>query len=275
MEKRLQKQYLGFLNTPPLWRHELLGLKQFQHPPKDPVFTGREIPQRHLKENELILGKKAESFFEAAVKHSLNYNLLAANVQVHQEKITLGEMDFLLKDKYRGQFLHVELVFKYYVYDPSFDEELARWIGPNRKDTFLQKLSRLKEKQLPLLFKPETLPFLSNLALNPEELQQEVYFKASLFVPKQLQQKQFPIIEESCIAGYWIHFSEFSKEEYGASEFYTPKKKDWPISPEHGEEWYAFSEIQKEIQRHLEQKRSPLVWRKNEKNYERFFVVWW
>lgn len=275
MEKRLQKQYLGFLNTPPLWRHELLGLKQFEHPPKDPVFTGREIPKQHLKENQLILGKKAESFFEAAIRHSPHYELLAANVQVHQDKITLGEIDFLLEDKFRSKFLHVELVYKYYVYDPSFDEELARWIGPNRRDSFLQKISKLKDRQLPLLYKPQSLPILENLDLKPEQLQQEVYFKASLFVPKNFQQREFSLIDESCISGYWIHFSEFSKEEYGTSEFYTPKKKDWPVTPEHGEKWYSFPEAQKELQKHLEQKRSPLVWRKTGNSFERFFVVWW
>lgn len=276
MQNRINKQLLGYLHTPPLWRGELLGLQQFDPGltiPQDLPDPEKAIPS--LASN-FVLGKRMESFFELLIKSSDRYKLLANNIQISREKITLGELDFLLKDLHTNQNIHLELVYKFYVYDPSFSSEEARWIGPNRKDSFLQKMEKLNQKQFPLLHIPETRDFLKTLELNPEDLIQQTYFKAKLFLPRNIQEHTFPKINQECIAGYYLSFKEFNSTNFQDFRYYAPSKQDWPVAPKFGRDWVSFSEIKEQIQSSFDKKKSPLIWMKrSETEFEAFFVVWW
>jgi len=51
--------------------------------------------------------------------------------------------------------IHLEIIYKFYLYDPSIGlTQLDHWIGPNRRDSLVKKLTKLKQKQLPLLYHP-------------------------------------------------------------------------------------------------------------------------
>lgn len=277
MDKRLELQFQGFLATPPLWfKNDLFDLPQFEFP-RAPLLSKEKIlaGSPSLLTN-FVLGKRAESFFQLALAHSERFQVIAQNIQIQREKITLGEIDFLIEDIFKNRQFHIELVCKFYVYDPSFENELERWIGPNRKDSLLQKTEKLKQKQLPLLHKPETGPYLSELNLKSEKLQQEVCFKANLFIPKSLKDKEFEHINNQCVSGFWIHFKEFTETGYGKFQFLAPKKQDWLIDPKYGENWVSFSEIKERIEELLLHKKSPLIWiRTNKEEFEHLFVVWW
>ncbi|MDT0685666.1 DUF1853 family protein [Autumnicola psychrophila] len=271
MDKKSLQQVLGFLSTPPLWKNNLFGLSQFNFPldisAEDAAISGSP---------HSILGKRMESFFEALLKSSTGYEVLASNIQIQNAKITIGEIDFLLKSLTKNQHYHVELVYKFYVYDPDYQEELERWIGPNRKDSLLQKIKKLKEKQFPLLYKPETKEYLSALQVNPQDLKQEVCFKAQLFLPKHLMQIETSSINKECVAGYWIHSEDFFGKDYEHYLFYSPKKQQWPVDPQYAENWHSYEVIKKEVETFIERKRSPLLWmKKSEFEFERFFIVWW
>lgn len=276
MQNRVAKQFEGFLNTPALWKNYFQEIQQFQLPQiNDPLQKpiAEDLPS--LSTN-FVMGKRVERFFEWIIRQNQGYKLLTENMQISRNKITLGELDFLLKDLINQQVYHVEMVYKFYVYDPSFTAEKQRWIGPNRKDTLLQKTKKLKEKQFPLLFKPETKELLSSLNLNAEEVLQQSCFKANLFVPGELQNKQFSEINGDCIAGIWLHFKEFKTSNYESFQYYAPKKQDWPVLPQHGETWFSHSEIIQQIEILYEKKKAPLIWvKKPGNNYERLFVVWW
>lgn len=277
MKKRLELQFQGFLDTPPLWfKNELFNLQQFEFPQASLLSKETILAGSPSLLTNFVLGKRSESFFELALTHSDGFQVIAQNIQIQREKITLGEIDFLIEDSIGNRQFHVELVCKFYVYDPSLDRELDRWIGPNRKDSLLQKIEKLKQKQLPLLYKPETEPYLSELNLPSEKLQQEVCFKANLFIPKNLKDKEFEHINNQCILGFWVHFEEFTETDYGKFQFLAPKKQDWFIDPKNGENWVSYPEIKESISEFILHKRSPLIWiRKNKEEFELLFVVWW
>lgn len=277
MKKRLFQQLTGFIKTPPLWTGKFfMGLEQFKVPevqiPEDfdiedqiPAITGN-----------FVLGKRMENFLELIIKISGSHRFITGNLQISNEKITIGEIDFLVEDLLIKRNLHIEMVYKFYVYDPSIARELERWIGPNRKDSLLQKMKKLKNSQLPLIYKPETKRKLSAFDLSAENLEQAVCFKANLFIPRGFRAEQITVINPECIAGVYLHRSEFLAEEFSLYSFYSPKKIDWPVEPHYNETWYSFTEILLEINALLDQKRSPLIWvRKDEQTFERFFIVWW
>ncbi|MDT0678071.1 DUF1853 family protein [Autumnicola musiva] len=273
MGEYIQQQFKGFLSTPPLWKKdELFGIKQFKLP------EGYLLPEalQNLYSPHSILGKRMESFFEHFINQTRDYDLLASNIQINREKLTIGEIDFLLKQLSNKKLLHVELVYKFYVYDPSFKEELQRWIGPNRKDSLLQKIEKLRKKQFPLLFKNETKDFLQSIPLDPNYVEQEACFRANLFLPKKWSRQSISLVNKECICGYWISNEDFQAEEYKHALFYSPKKQNWPLNPRYNNIWFSFSEIRTQINFFLKKKRAPLIWmKKNKEEYERFFVVWW
>jgi uncharacterized protein len=276
MKDRLKYQYNGFLFTPLLWQNtELFDLQQISLPLlRDKSADDILFLQPSLKTN-FVLGKRIESFFEIAIQDSKEYQVLAHNLQIQKEKRTIGELDFILRDIVNQKDFHLELMYKFYVYDPSYSSELERWIGPNRKDSLLEKVDKVKQKQLPLLYKPETAQVLNSLDII-NDLSQKVCFKANLFVPRDLLQSKFEYVNNQCITGYWIHLMEFNNEEFGDSLFYTPKKQDWPIDPKFGSEWVNFNVVYNQILEMFEKEKAPLVWRKTVTGrFERFFVVWW
>lgn len=276
MEKRLKHQLQGFIETPPLWEEKYKGLQQFTLPkinfPED-LCIGNELPE--LASN-FVLGKRMECFFRLIISKSSQYELLSNNIQISRDKITLGELDFLLKDLEIKKIIHLELVFKFYVYDPTFSREDERWIGPNRRDSFKQKLKKLQEKQFPLLHFPETREYLQSLNLNPQDILQQTCFKAKLFLPKYFHKKIPELLNQNCIAGYWINLQEFKTKEYQKHQFFLPPKQDWPATPKMTENWIRFSETLKKIEEAFQKKKSPLLWmKKTDNKFERFFVVWW
>lgn len=227
MNNRISQQFQGFINSYPLW--ENLGpfdIEQF----KLPELTNN-FPQENeiLKEvpsltNKFVLGKRMEGFFSFLIQITSEYRLIAQNLQIVQDKITIGEIDFLLEDIKTQEKLHIELVYKFYLYDPAIEREMEKWIGPNRKDSLPQKIRKLQEKQLPLLYHEATSRVLSDLNINNNVVKQLVCFKANLFVPLNMNGKLFPIINNSCISGYWIKCTEFNEKIFSRNEFFAPKK---------------------------------------------------
>ncbi|MCG8733637.1 DUF1853 family protein [Tenacibaculum finnmarkense] len=277
--KDLQLQYEGFLKTPFLWNGKgVFDLQQFEiNATKTASFLVEitKIPR---------LGKLVERFVSFEFKQDKRLQIIAENIQIQQEKITLGELDcLLLKDK---KPIHVEIIYKFYLYDNSeknLEEknELERWIGPNKKDSLVQKLTKLKEKQLPLLYSKQCENYLKTLNLEAKNLEQELYFKAQLFVPlndfKQENHKEnikFPLINNDCIIGFYVTLQQLN--QFKDYKFYIPTKHNWLVQPHSNTNWLNFNDFITNLQPLLSQERAPLCWlKKSNGELLKFFVIWW
>lgn len=275
--KNTQFQLEGFISTPPLWKRGCCyGLKSFTFSPAN--FESAIDIEAYQQELESIgvLGKRAETFFEMLMASSKKYRVLASRLQIIQEKITLGELDFILKDRFNHKIIHVELVYKFYIYDPSFPNEMERWIGPNRRDSLVRKINRLRDHQLPLLYKNATKAKLQELGIDVQNIEQQVYFPANLFLPRNLQISSITGFNDNCLTGFWIHRKEFTIEEYSHDYFYTPKKPDWPVLPQKNTSWFTYHEIVLQVDVFIKNEQSPLIWMKTSTGeFLRFFIVWW
>lgn len=272
MQNKILLQFLGFLNTQLIWKTSQLPYPLYHLKPI-PIST---LPETFELNPSMVLGKRMEVFFTYHITHYSNQEILAHNEQIIFNKKTIGELDFILKDSLTGKVSHIELVYKFYLYDPAIPEDHACWTGPNRKDSLDKKLQILENKQFPLLFKKETRPLLEKLKIQASEVHQELCFKAHLFVPKDLENISFDSINPKAISGFWIRSTSFTEAEYGDALFYSPKKADWPIEPKFNNNWKSFGDIYDEIISLLDQKQSPLLWMKSsDETYKRFFIVWW
>lgn len=276
MYNRIVKQIEGFINTPSIFNNSnFIGFKLFESLNEIPDNTSNPFLAKEFSKN-LVLGKRVEHFFLASIKSSSEYQLIANNIQISDENRTLGELDFLLRELRTSNILHIELMYKFYVYDPEFTIEMERWIGPNRRDSLLQKIEKVKTNQFPLLYTSEAKKYLSSLNLSSEEIEQQLYFKATLFIPEAFIDFEFPHINKQSIAGYWYHLEDFNKFDNPDLKFYAPEKQDWPIDPKFGQIWADFKEIIDQIKELHLRKKSPLIWVKKPNGiFERLIVVWW
>jgi len=267
----LSKQFCGFFNTPSLFKGKINKIEQF-------VFEEIEINKIDFSSLEILekmpLGKRVEKFFEFYVNNSLRYNNLSQNIQIIHNKNTLGEIDFILEDAELNKQIHLELVYKFYLYDDRFEKELDKYIGQNRDDTLVKKLKKLENKQFPLLFKDEARKYLSSFDL--KNIEQQTCFKANIFLPLELKDKKLPLIDNKCVKGFYIHIDEFlENEEYKNYEYALPHRYDWLVNPEENKNWDSYEKALGQVKFFLELRKSPLVWLKDKNIYKRFFIVWW
>lgn len=265
--KQIQRHFDGFLQTPSLWEHTIIyDLHQFS-------ITQKSLPINSQIDTKLRLGKYIERFVSFQLQHEKTIQMLAENIQIKRDNVTLGEIDCLLvKDK---KPIHLEVVYKFYLYDVSVgNTEIELFIGPNRKDALVEKLNKLRHKQLPLLYSKECQSYLKTLDLNASEIEQQVYFKAQLFVPYAKKEMQLETLNQNCISGFYIY--KYEIEQFSSCKFYIPTKKDWLIVAHPNVNWANFNAFKHELSTYFMREFSPMVWVKYPSGeIEKLFFVWW
>ena len=271
---KIKAQYQGFMDTPSLF----LDVGDFV---KQPLFAFEEVsPLKEkllkLKKNTM-LGKRAELFFKQQIEGSKDFKVLADGIQVFKDKRTVGELDFIIQHRKSLQVFHTELTYKFYAYDPNIaTTAIEKWIGPNRKDTLVQKLDKLNTRQFPLLHTKETQQRLEKLGLPLDGIAQRLVFKAQLFVPENTLLTLFPACNKNAIRGNYMRLEALTNTISSNSRFFLPKKQDWMLPAKNNRTWLAFSEIKNELANSLDVQKSRIVWSKDgSDNYKTQLIVWW
>jgi len=95
------------------------------------------------------LGHLYEDGLLNLIEASTRYDVLEKGLQLQRDRTqTIGELDFLLRDKTSGQLIHLELAVKFYLAIETSGELLLP--GPNSRDNYYNKLDRLRTHQLTL-----------------------------------------------------------------------------------------------------------------------------
>ena len=268
----LKTQFLSYMNTSSLFK-KLNELNQFEldiYEIKEFDFTKLEITKR------LTLGNRVERFFEFYINASKNYELIKSNIQIIKDKHTIGELDFIIYDKREEKYIHIEHVYKFYLYDDTIENEIDRYIGPNCNDTLVKKLTKLKDKQIPLLFNDVTQKYLTDIEINT--IEQKVCFKGNIYLPLHLEGKSIPLVNDECIRGFYVNKEDFlTNEKFKGYKYFKPDKFDWVCDPNINDTWYSFDEVINEINVLLDDDKSTLVWMKDiERNISKsFFITYW
>jgi len=265
--KTIQQHFDGFIQTPSLWLNDkVYELQQFD-------LRRKSVPINIEIDTKLRLGKYIERFVTFQLQQENSIKLLAKNVQIRRDKVTLGELDCLFIEGEKP--IHLEIIYKFYLYDDLVgNSEIANFIGTNRKDSLTKKLDKLKQKQLPLLYSKECIKYLESLKLNIEDIGQKVCFKAQLFVPFQKSKMELNILNKDCIIGFYVKENELN--QLLNCKFYIPSKKDWLINPYTNVNWINYTVFRNEINNYLSCEFSPLVWLKHPSGeIDKMFVVWW
>jgi len=256
----------GIMQTPNLWKgSELLNIRQF-------IIDGSDFQLEPIS-SKLRLGMFVEQCVFQSLENNSNYNVLAKNIQIIDNNLTLGELDCILK--HNSSIVHLEIAYKFYLFDKTHNEnELHCWIGPNRKDSLIEKINKLQEKQLPLLQHPKTVEKLNILKIPTEHIEQQVCFKAQLFVPYSNSGNNYQMVNNDCIVGLYYTLPELANLK--PNKFYLPSKLEWASITTESVNWMNFELFMIEIEKALSNSKSPLFWTKDQKgNISKCFAVWW
>jgi len=223
--------------------------------------------------NNLRLGHLAEVVVSGLLKSSTNYEILHENIQLHEDKNTIGEIDFIIEEVDTKQLLHMELAYKFYLYDPTISSDpIHNWIGPNRNDSLIEKLAKVKEKQFPLLYHDSARSQFADI--NLEEVSQVLCLIASLYIPYEYE-ASFCSSYEKAIKGYYVNMEQFMSFDHTERSYYLPKKLEWGMDPSKNESWLKFSDVELILRSDIEEKQALLCWQKFEDAYLEFYIVWW
>lgn len=120
-----------------------------------PDFTSADSDRVPLLRFNQKLGHLYEEALFTLLTADSRYQCLSKNLQIiTPEKRTIGELDFILFDTIKQQHIHLELAVKFYLI--HHDGNMACYPGPDARDNYQRKVSRLRQHQLKLASHPDT-----------------------------------------------------------------------------------------------------------------------
>lgn len=219
------------------------------------------------------LGHLIERIVISLIKLSPDYRVLHENIQIIKEKKTLGELDVIIEDIKTKEVIHLEIAYKFYLFDPEMSTiHIDNWIGPNRKDTLTAKFAKLRSKQFPLLYHSYTKSALDQL--NIEKMSQSLCFFVSLYIPYRYKGSIDPAYQKA-VKGYYVNLDQFKKLDEKEKVYYIPSKKEWGIDPSGAREWQRFDQTKDDVIQRLIEQQSVLCWEDRDGVFSSYFIVWW
>lgn len=162
--------------------------------------------------NNKLLGKYFESLAEFWFLNSERFDLIDKSVQININGDTKGELDFILRDKIKNQFLHLEAAGKFYLSSAN-SVSWETFIGPNPNDNLKNKMYKLLNEQIHLSKSASGKNKLIELGIN--ELDSALMIKGYFFYHlNNFLANDFSIPEyanPNHNKGWWIRFGEIEK----------------------------------------------------------------
>jgi len=221
----------------------------------------------------LRLGHLVEKIVSELIKSSANYRILYENIQLIEDKKTIGEIDYVVEEIHMKQLIHMELAYKFYLFDPAISSEpIKNWIGPNRNDSMREKLEKLKRQQFPLLYHNCAKSMFEDVDLN--NVSQALCLLVSLFVPYEYKGHFDPAFEKA-IKGYYLNLESFKSLDDPTKTYHIPSKKEWGMAPSENKMWTNYHGVEENVITSLKEEQSLLCWQKHKGSYSEFFIVWW
>lgn len=188
------------------------------------------MPTRDMRLNaNQKLGHLYEDTLRLLLDASDQLELLADHVQVFdRNQITLGEMDYILRDVRTRKVFQLELAVKFYLGVPTADG--WNFPGPDPHDNWQRKLKRMRTHQLSLAQRPEALSLLRERWGSEEvEVRQLIY--GCIFQPMGVAECPLPeSVRTDCRKGRWLYEQDWERFFSGVSEVCIVPKPLWPVA---------------------------------------------
>ncbi len=168
------------------------------------------------------LGYRFESFINFWLKISPNYVPLAHNIQLIENKQTLGEVDFIIQNSATKEIIHLEVAVKFYLGTTPFENDF-RWFGTNTNDQLGKKQQHLIEHQTQLIRKYPTL-------IKYKIDQRYCLVKGRLFYPFDTKTPDTPpnSATQNHLKGFWLKQNNSNQNKLKNKQLLYPLiKHEW------------------------------------------------
>ena len=156
------------------------------------------------------LGLYFETLYDALLTHLLGWQVLARNLPIRAGGLTLGELDFVVRNPNTGEVEHHEIAVKFYLGYQAQPHGPAQWLGPNPADSLEGKAHRMQDEQRRRTQLPEAQAALVGAGLVGAGLPANlVRLQASSHMPVRLQASShtnnLPLPTRLFMPGYLFH----------------------------------------------------------------------
>jgi len=213
--------------TSTFWQHEAAC---FDSAIKNNNANPSKLHQLITEQKDHRLGHRFETLLAFWFKNSERYELITQNLQVRDSERTIGEFDFIVKDKKAGQVQHWEVACKFYL-GIGDTQDIENWHGPMLKDRLAKKYEQMQTSQSILSKHPAAQTSLK--ALNIKIDQTICVMKGRLFYPIEQATKLAPdLISPNHQQGWWARPSAFKQHFMDIDLVWLALRKDQWLSPQ-------------------------------------------
>jgi uncharacterized protein len=176
------------------------------------------------------LGNYFETLWAYWLSVNPRYELLARNLQIHDQDRTLGELDFIVHDRVAGKCLHWELAIKFYL-GRGDTSVWHNWLGPGKKDRLDIKISHLMHSQIKFGGHPRVREWCDRRGIRIDAC--AVILKGRLFYP--LEQGGRDVYPRNAnprhLRSRWLTLSQFRRQSSSAARFIPLVHGGWMAAP--------------------------------------------
>ncbi len=159
------------------------------------------------------LGHYFENLYGCLLRDLLGWEILLRNQPVRSNGITLGELDFIVRNPGDQAIEHHEIAVKFYL---GVSQAGPLWYGPNASDRLDLKSERLVSHQSRLTERPETRDLLHALNI-PTPGRARIFMPGYLFYPAS-QRIPSPIdAPPNHLRGEWLYIDELDRMSHSGT----------------------------------------------------------
>lgn len=166
-----------------------------RHPEAGPDML-RETPHYRL-------GLYAEQLYDCLLRDLLGWPVIARNMPIRADGITLGELDFIVHNPHSGTNEHHEIAVKFYLGYPGRNSTGIRWYGPNARDRLDLKSARMLGQQSQRCQLPETRAALAAAGIDAPAVSR-IFVPGYLFYPLDARLPAPASADIDHLRGHWL-----------------------------------------------------------------------
>lgn len=191
------------------------------------------------------VGRYFEHLVHYWLKHVRKVEVVETGLQLKDGKITVGEIDFLYRNE-RDQLVHLETSIKFFLHAPGATP--SEFPGPNARDNFEAKATKLFDKQLPA----------SNGRIDDVAVR-EGLVKGLIFYPDDVVATPWlDRLAPDHLTGRWFHATAANDLETLGGAFTIMDKPHW-LAPTSTDTRMTFAQLAERLSAHFSSTGHPLM----------------
>ncbi|MDI9245086.1 DUF1853 family protein [Marinobacter sp. CHS3-4] len=161
------------------------------------------------------LGQYFERLYECLLQDLLGWNILLKNQPIRNNGLTLGELDFIVRNPADQAIEHHEIAVKFYLGYWGDHQVAPLWYGPNARDRLDLKSDRLLSHQCRLTEAVETRNRLTDLGI-PTPDRVRAFMPGYLFYPVNESIQPPENVPANHLHGQWIYLDQMDMSDDGS-----------------------------------------------------------